>query len=262
MTEDFPIKSVRKAMAILDALSEVRRPLRVSDLAMRLEMSTSAVSRLIATLASGGLVHQDPETGRCYLGLGLTALGADALDRREIDRLTMPILDEMASRSKLYFSLSRLERGRIIVMRSRATASSHRDVSLFAVVPVHASAPGKMLATEIDEDALLALLQRQGMDPFTANTITEPNAYVTEVAATRNRGFATETEELAYNMRHVATGIRSQNGRLVATVSAGGTLEHLPNEEIEPLVHTLSRAALRVSRELGYQGAPQLALAN
>src|ERR1700679_3066635 len=75
--DDAPIKSVRKAIDILDVLSDARRPLRVSDIAARLGMSVSAVSRLIPILAKRPLVYQDEETGRCYLGLGLTVLGAD-----------------------------------------------------------------------------------------------------------------------------------------------------------------------------------------
>jgi DNA-binding transcriptional ArsR family regulator len=104
---EFPIKSVRKAMAILDALSNARRPLRVIDLSNQLKMSVSAVSRLVTTLSSGGLVYQDEDTDRCYLGLGLTVLGSDALGRRELDRIAMPVLDELAHRTSCYVSLSR-----------------------------------------------------------------------------------------------------------------------------------------------------------
>src|SRR6266702_1331099 len=95
--DESPIKSVRKAMDILDALSDARRPLRVAEIASKLNVSTSAVSRLVATLSKVALVHQDEETGRCYLGLGLTVLGANALGRCAIDRIAIPIMDELAN---------------------------------------------------------------------------------------------------------------------------------------------------------------------
>lgn len=258
MTDEFPIKSVRKAMAILDALGSVRRPLRISDLASQLQMSASAVSRLVATLASGGLVHQDEDTGRCYLGFGLTVLGANALGRRELDRLAMPVLDELASRTSLYVSLSRLERGSVVIMRARTTSFSPRDVNLFSVVPIHASAPGKMLAVGLSEPDLTTILAEHGMDPLTSHTCTDPAAFLAEVETTRVRGFAVETQEIAYNLRHVATAIYDQNGQVAATISAGGKLTDLPDERIEPLARTLSHATLRVSRELGYRGAPPM----
>src|SRR6202035_3446316 len=116
--DESPIKSVRKAIDILDALSDARRALRVGEIASKLNMSVSAVSRLIATLAKGELVYQDEETGRCYLGLGLTVLGANALGRRAIDRIAMPIMDELANRIRGYVSLSRLARGRVVFIRA------------------------------------------------------------------------------------------------------------------------------------------------
>src|ERR1700686_1431551 len=108
---EFPIKSVRKAMAILDALSSARKPLRVIDLSNQLKMSVSAVSRLITTLSSGGLVYQDEQNDRCYLGLGLTVLGSDALGRRELDRVAMPVLYELAHQTRGYVSLTLFMRG-------------------------------------------------------------------------------------------------------------------------------------------------------
>src|SRR5258707_3460356 len=127
--DESPIKSVRKAIDILDALSDARRALRVGEIASKLNMSVSAVSRLIATLSKGELVYQDEETGRCYLGLGLTVLGANALGRRAIDRIALPIMDELANRIRGYVSLSRLARGRVVLDRkSTRLNSSHANL--------------------------------------------------------------------------------------------------------------------------------------
>ena len=75
------IRSVGKAMAILHLIGESPRPLRITDLAKRLQMSSSVVSRLVSTLAEGGLVEQEEDTGRCYLGFGMVLLGDAALGR-------------------------------------------------------------------------------------------------------------------------------------------------------------------------------------
>ena len=74
--DESQIKSVRKAVDVLDALAAARRPLRISEISAKLGMSPSAVSRIIATLTKVEMVHQDEESGRCYLGLGLAVLGA------------------------------------------------------------------------------------------------------------------------------------------------------------------------------------------
>src|ERR1700677_4110194 len=252
--DESPIKSVRKAIDVLDILAEARRALRVGEIAAKLNMSVSAVSRLIATLSRGTLVHQDEETGRCYLGLGLTVLGANALGRRSLDRIAMPIMDEVANRIRGYVSLSRLARGKVVIMRALPSPLSQHGVNLTVVVPVHACAPGKILCSGFSAAEILELVKSQGMDPITTHTITQPAQFVAAVEAGRTDGFAVDDQESAYKHRHVACPIFDHNGTVVAALSGGGALADFQWSELPPLIHALSHGSLRISRELGYLG--------
>jgi DNA-binding IclR family transcriptional regulator len=252
--EESPIKSVRKAIDVLDILAEARRALRVGEIATKLNMSVSAVSRLIATLSRGALVHQDEETGRCYLGLGLTVLGAEALGRRGLDRIAMPVMDELANRIRGYVSLSRLARGKVVIMRALPAPLSQHGVHLTVVAPVHACAPGKILCGGFTAAETLELVKSQGMDPITAHTITQPAQFVAAVEAGRTDGFAIDDQESAYQHRHVACPIFDHNGNVVAALSGGGALADFQWSELPALIQALSHGSLRISRELGFQG--------
>jgi DNA-binding IclR family transcriptional regulator len=252
--DEAPIKSVRKAIDILDALSDARRALRVGEIASKLNMSVSAVSRLIATLSKGALVHQDEETGRCYLGLGLTVLGANALGRRSIDRIAMPIMDELANRIRGYVSLSRLARGKVVLMRALPSPLSQHGVNLTVVAPVHAVASGKILCGDLTTAEILELVKSQGMDPVTTHTIGQPAQFIAAVEAGRADGFAIDDEESAYKHRHIACPIFNHNGNVVAALSGGGALEDFQWSELPTLIQALSHGSLRISRELGYVG--------
>jgi DNA-binding IclR family transcriptional regulator len=249
-----PIKSVRKAMDILDVLSTARRPLRVSDIAARLNMSASAVSRIVTTLSRGALVHQDEETGRCYLGIGLTVLGADALGRRGLDRIALPIMDELAARIRGYVGLSRLTRGKAVIMRSLPPPLSQHGVNLTVVAPFHVCAPGKILASGLSDSELLDLIATYGMDPITTHTITEPVRFVEAAKAARADGFAIDNEESSYQHRYVACPVFDHDENVVAALSAGGMIADFPWRTLPALIQALSHACLRVSRELGYLG--------
>src|SRR5260370_39231817 len=223
--DESPIKSVRKAIDILDALSDARRALRVGEVASKLNMSVSAVSRLIATLSKGALVHQDEETGRCYLGLGLTVLGANALGRRAIDRIALPIMDELANRVRGYVSLSRLARGKVVFMRALPSPLSQHGVNLTVVTPVHACAPGKILCGGgLTTAEILELIKSQGMDPITTHTIAQPAQFIAAVEAGRADGFAIDDQESAYKHRHMTCPIFDHNGNVVAALSVGRAL--------------------------------------
>jgi DNA-binding IclR family transcriptional regulator len=247
-----PIRSVGKAMAILRAVYESQRPLRVTDLAKRLNMSSSGVSRLISTLAEGGLIEQEEDTGRCYLGFGLAILGNAALGRRDLDRVAAPVMAEISARFVEYVSLSRLHRGSVVTMRSRATESLQRDVKLTCVMPMHASAPGKVLAAWMDPKELNSILQTVPLDSFTPRTITSVDSLLAELEKVRIQGFAVDDEELVHGGRHVATPIRNHHGLVVAAISAGGYSRKVQGEELEALTRAITQGALEISRQLGY----------
>jgi len=252
--DEAPIKSVRKAMDILDVLADARRPLRVSEISVRLNMSASAVSRLITTLSKRDLVDQDEETGRCYLGLGLAVLGADALGRRSLDRIAMPIMDDLANRIRGYVSLGRLSRGKVVIMRALPAPLTQHGVNLIVVAPTHACAPGKVLCGALPPAEITAMLAAYGMDPITAHTITDQSKFLQAVEDARRNGFAVDNQEAAYQVRHVACPILDHDGRVVATLSAGGALSDFPWTEIPALLQALSHSCLRISRDLGYVG--------
>jgi DNA-binding IclR family transcriptional regulator len=259
--DESPIKSVRKAIDVLDILSDARRPLRIGEIAAKLSMSVSAVSRLVATLSKGALVHQDEETGRCYLGLGLTVLGANVVGRRAIDRIAVPIMDEVANRIRGYVSLSRLARGKVVYMRSLPSPLSQHGVNLTVVVPVHATASGKILCGALTSPEILELIKTQGMDPITIHTLAQPAQFLAAVEASRADGFAIDDQESAYKHRHVACPIFDHNGNVVAALSHGGTIADFDWSELPALIQALSHGSLRISRELGYLGDASLNLA-
>ena len=53
------VAAVERAVAVLDALSEVDGELGTNELARRTRLNASTVSRILATLAEGGLVEHD-----------------------------------------------------------------------------------------------------------------------------------------------------------------------------------------------------------
>lgn len=246
------IRSVGKAMAILQVIGESPRPLRVTDLAKRLHMSSSVVSRLVSTLAEGGLVEQEEDTGRCYLGFGLAILGNAALGRRDLDRLAVPIMAEISARFVTYVMLGRLHRGTVVTMLSRATESLQRDVKLTCMMPIHASAIGKVLVAWLDPKDLNSILHSNPLDSFTPRTITSAELFMAELEKVRGQGFAIDDQELVHGHTHVATPIRDHRGQVVAAISAGGLTRQVQGEELDALTRAVAQGSLEISRQLGY----------
>ena len=69
-------QSLRKALRILEEMTNLENPARLQDIAERLEMSPSTVSRFLNTYMDYGYVNQDPQTSFYYLTLKLADLGS------------------------------------------------------------------------------------------------------------------------------------------------------------------------------------------
>ena len=246
------IRSVAKAMAILHVIGESQRPYRITDLAKRLHLSASVVSRLISTLAEGGLVEQEEDTGRVYLGFGLAVLGNAALGRRDLDRLAVPIMAEISARFGESVTLSRLHRGSVVAMWRRATEYLQRDIQLTCVVPMHASAPGKVLAAWLDPNELDAILKSNPMDSFTPKTITSAEAFAAELDKVRRQGFALDDQELVHGSVFAAAPIRDHRGQVVAAISAGGIARKVQGEELDAIIAAVIQGSHEISRQMGY----------
>ena len=69
------IKSVEKAMHLLDTLAAARTPLSLQELSMRCEYPKSTVYGLLSTLRQFHVIEQDGVTGHYRLGMHLFELG-------------------------------------------------------------------------------------------------------------------------------------------------------------------------------------------
>jgi DNA-binding IclR family transcriptional regulator len=88
---------------------------------------------------------------------------------------------------------------------------------------------------------------------FTASTLGDVGALRAGLRVVRERGYATECEELAMGRACVAAPIRGREGVVVAALSVSGPVQvvDLPQREGE-LAAAVVDAALRVSERLGF----------
>ena len=94
------IQSVQRAVAVLRSFTEAEPELGVNELARRLELHKSTVSRMLTTLQHEGLVSQNPANGRYRLGLGLVSLAGVALGQLDVRGTAMPYMDGLVELSQ------------------------------------------------------------------------------------------------------------------------------------------------------------------
>ena len=124
------VASVQRAVAILNELAYAESELGTNEIARRTGINVSTISRILSTLASGGLVEHVPATGRYRLGLGILRLANAVHERLDIRALARPHLAELASRTRETATL-RTESG--LCTKSSVTASCSPGTDSVAV---------------------------------------------------------------------------------------------------------------------------------
>ena len=99
-------KSVSKTLAILSSFNERTPTQRTSDIAAKLHMNISTVSRHLNTMLDWGFLMRDEETGRYSLGYEVVALAGAALQNNPLYRHAYPELQQMSYKYDVHCHMS------------------------------------------------------------------------------------------------------------------------------------------------------------
>lgn len=232
--------SVQRAIAVLETLAGTHSGLGTNEVARRTGINASTVSRVLATLASGGLVEHIAESGRYRLGLRLLRLGRAALGSLGLRDLAHPHLTELAQTTGETATLSVAGEGEAVTLDYAPSPSSVRSEATVGRTSVpHATAVGKVFL------AHGGTLPEGPLKAFTDRTITDPGALEAEITATRERGWAQALGEREVDLNGLAVPVLDHSGELVGILGLQGPAARFASERIQQsLPHLQERAAL------------------
>lgn len=247
------IQSIERASAILRLLSGRTGRLSLAELAGELGLPKGTVYGILRTLLSVGFVEQDPESGKYRMGAALLHLGSTYLDGNELRTRALNWADWLAARTNESVRLGTLhERQVLVVHHVFRPDNSPQTLEVGALLPMHASAMGKVLLAH--HPYVAAELANNGaMTRFTDCTITDPTMLTEELERVRAQGWASAVHELVYGEASCAAPIHDRRGIAVGTIAISGPIERIcegtrPRNE---LISYVREGARTISRDLG-----------
>jgi len=243
------VASVVRALAVLDALAEGGGELGTNDIARRTGVNPSTVSRLLATLAEGGLVEHVAESGRYRLGMRLVQLGNAVLERLDLREVARPHLHALVEETDETVTLSVPGERQAVTIDFVQSESSVQSVARVGRPSIaHATATGKvMLAfgeTELPAEPLTA---------YTEQTITGRDALAAEIEHVRRRGWAQTLGEREQGLNALAAPVWDDRGTLAAILGVQGPAPRFGSRTMRSALQPLLRRAEAISRGLGRQ---------
>lgn len=254
MLDGNAVRSVDRAASLLIALGETQGEAGVTELARRLGLHKSTASRLLATLQKRGLVEQDDDSGKYRLGLAVVRLGGHAERSLDLRGIGMPELEKMARSIRETVTLEVLE-GDSLVTVAYADSSGMGHDRGGRNLPLHATAPGKMLLSDQPEREVIRL-SKIGFTPYTRHTIVRVDLLLEELARVRKRGFATAFGEHEPTVNAVAVPVFDQRRSVVAALEVRASGNRIPPSRVLDLVEKARAAAAVITDRIGGAVAP------
>jgi DNA-binding IclR family transcriptional regulator len=246
------IRAVRHAIAVLRTFSVAERVLGVNEIARRVGIHKSTVSRILSTLEEAGLVDRDSASGRYSVGGGMVALAAPLLASLDVRQVATPYLEDLAKASGETVSLSVWAGIEAVVVQQVVGPGA---VQYFAPVgrrnPAHCTATGKALLANSAPDIVQKVLER-GLPRLTEKTIVNRKELLEELAKVKRLGYAVADGEFDVELSTVACVVRDSGEHVVAVVAASAPSYRFTREHRRRLVDLVTDTAARLSSRLGY----------
>ena len=247
------VRSVGKAMELLEVLLARRRPMSLGELTEAMGYPKSTLDALLATLRAYSAIEQR-EDGRYYLGVRLFECGCAVSEAWDITRAARPHLEQLAERTCASAFLSLLEGGTVISLDQCAASTGtglQVVVEIGTRLPLHATAQGKLLLSRLSDSEALSRLSAAGMPAFTPHTITEPQRLMAALADIRRAGCAVEDGEYKIGLRAAAAPVLDRGGQLRYALGVVGLFRRVASEEFQRAMAETIRQARQLSAALG-----------
>lgn len=247
-----PIQSIERAAGVLHLLSGRTRRLGLAELAAELGLAKGTVFGILRTLQQVGFVEKDRESGKYQLGAALLHLGSSYLDGNELRTRALNWADALAGRSGEAVRIGTLHGTQVLIVHHVFRPDdSYQLLQVGALLPLHATAIGKVLLAA--NPYLIRELARAPLRRFTGATLTEPDGLTACCETVRERGWATELEELMEGDASLAAPIKDRHEATVGAIAITGAVDRLclSGEPRSELVAHVREAARAISRDLG-----------
>lgn len=246
-----------KGLLLLEQLARADRPLGVTELAQRLDISKSNVHRLLQALLELHYVQQDDEAAY-RTTLRLWELGSLVLAHFDVKRVAQPFMERLLMQTRETVHLSVLDGEEVVYVHKLDSPEAVRAYSeIGGRAPAHCVATGKALLAQQDPDWLASLSKR--LQPHSRHTLTDPAQFLQEMRRVREQGYATNRGEWRETVFGLAAAVRDANGKAVAAIGISGPSARLKASMFKALSTPVMAAAAEVSAALAGGKRPEMA---
>ncbi|MGB3635027.1 MAG: IclR family transcriptional regulator C-terminal domain-containing protein, partial [Rubrobacteraceae bacterium] len=207
-------KSVRRALKVMDLVSQHGEKLTAKRIARELGTSLSSCYYLINILADEKYIEKVPHGGGYRIGPTVSMLHEYRAESC-LDVQVESVIEELAKRAQRQAYLAVLLDGEVTVVQVKAPPDSPpAGVAQGFHGASHALALGKVLLAGMGSEYVQKHIEAHGLEAFTPRTIVHPTQLHAQLNKVRMVGVGMDFEEFAQNLCCVAAPVESPKGEV------------------------------------------------
>jgi DNA-binding IclR family transcriptional regulator len=245
-------RSVRRALDIFELMLERAEPITVAQIVTELSIPKSTAYELVRTLSDADYLAPSGKGSGLFLGRKLFELGMAYRSHVDLLKDGSRIAEELRDETGETVQLSVLENDLMMVLLKEEGIRPLRIISnVGSRVPVNWAAAGRLLVSDMDDEALTRLLSATIRQSPTGRAITDVDKLIAQIRRFRRQGYATEVNETNEHAGCIAAPVIDASGRCIAALSVVAPEQRLAKANRDSLIVSVTKAAEKLSRRLG-----------
>ena len=250
---DSSVRSIEKAIKILNELSLVSGSLDLMSLSEKTKMPKSTLVRLLNTMKKHNFIYQDPKSKYYGLGWALIFLGQAAKHNFDLLKFIHPYLEKLQEMTGETIGLAIREESHVYYVDQILSNNLIKATpSVGSPLDLYCTASGKVFLSLMKESALKGYLNKVKFVRKTEHTITDIAGVEKELTQIRNQGFAVDNEEVEIGGRCIAAPIFDHEKKIAATISIHGPSNRMSDDIMKEFSTLVMEVAAEASKELGF----------
>ena len=224
--------SLARGLAVIQAFSQTKRQLSISQISVKTGFSRAAVRRCLYTLSKLGFAGSE-DNRHFHLRPRVLTLGHSYISSMPLAVAAQPVLEHVSHVLRESCSIATLDGLEIVyIARANVTRIMAIDLGVGSRLPAFCTSMGRILLADLPPEKLEELLAGIVFTRFTDRTVTGAEKLRQILRMVQRNGYSMIDQELEHGLRSLAVPIRNPTGKVVAALNVGAHAQRVSLQDL------------------------------
>jgi len=210
MGQNGAVKSAKRTVQVLEALSESNSSLSLSAINKLLGIPKSSLHGILRTLIESGWVNFNSNNNSYSLGLKSLRVGARFLDQDKLINMAGPLMSEFRDKVGETINLGRFDGFSMIYLASFESSKNLRKYTRIGrSLPAYATSLGKQVLSNFEEEKVINLYS-EPLVRITNKTVPNVETLLTELRTAKKNGWNVEYDQSSVGFSCISVAVNDR----------------------------------------------------